>query len=181
MTNVNLLYQCYQTRFLDGSLNLNRISLPSEAKTINEVTATNVERVENDIWHPKSEFDFALVMFRYNLDYKLNLPSITKFPAYVQITEHGDITEAFILNTIIIEVGGLEKAESIVQNKPRHAVGYTAFFHCYKGYTFNGSEWRKSDLQKPYDQRSKYVPINVLRNAVRLLSRSKQTPRWLDV
>lgn len=175
MANSNLLYHNYLILFQEGKLDFKRPKISSDINEINEVTSICVERIENDIWLPKSEFEFALLMLRYNIDFKNNLPAAAHFPSYVQITTHNDMTEAFILETIIAEVGGLDEAENIIQKKQRQAVGYTAFLHGYRGYIFNSSEWRKPELLKPYDARSKYVPMNVLRNAVRLISRSKPT------
>lgn len=170
MSQSNLQYRNYQNKFLEGYLDLSKANNLNETHEINEITSIHVTRIENDIWQPKSEFEFALLMFRYHLNYKLELPQEITFPTFIQVIT--ETHEVFILDNIIKDLGGLQQAEKIIQNKPRHAAGFTAFFHGYRGYIFNKKAvWRIPELSKPYDQRTKYAPMSVLKNAVRLHTR----------
>lgn len=177
MPHTKLDFFNYQGLFLDGSLDLTKPQSHQITQTLNEITSIYVNRLETDIWQVDSEFEFALIMYKHQINYKLQLPQNINYPTNIQIITHKSSHEAYVLDLVLAEVGGVDKAEAIIQNKPRHATGYTANYHQYRGYIFSNSDWRKHELKKPYEQRTQYVPISVLKNAVRLLNRFKLNPQ----
>lgn len=177
MPHTKLDFFNYQGLFLDGSLDLTKPQSHQTTQTLNEITSIYVNRLETDIWQVNSEFEFALIMYKHQINYKLQLPKNLNYPINIQIIPHKGGHEAYVLDLVLAEVGGVEKAESIIQNKPRHATGYTANYHQYRGYIFSYSGWRNLELKKPYEQRTQYVPISVLKNAVRLFNRFKLNPQ----
>lgn len=176
MHNPTILYQKFHRQFVDQTLDLSiSRKTPLEIQELNSITAVSVTRIESDIWQPTNEFEFALIMLKHGLDYQLQLPKSITYPIHVQFVESFRTYEAYLLEDLMQQCGGHKSVEQIIKNKHHQATGYTPNYHGYKGYIFSSNtSWRSRELKLPYDLRTPFAPISVLRNTIRILSNSLQ-------
>lgn len=109
MSHTNLAFLNYQSLFLDESLDLTKPQSHQITQTLNEITSIYVNRLETDIWQVNSEFEFALIMYKHQINYKLQLPKNLNYPINIQIVPHKGGHEAYVLDLVLAEVGAQKK------------------------------------------------------------------------